>query len=450
MVPGSGAGATALTVTALGTGAAGNGIFVEIDSFDIGADPFGAAADPKRFNLTVVDSVTGTVERFTNLTTASGNARTADAVVNDPATGSRLVKIAMAPRDAAGPAPTGTVYKIGAGPTAATIAADLKLALTITRRQADGTADAANTVTASRGRRAAERLAHPGEPARARRPPRRGDQPDAPRATPAEVAKLAGAEVQGELFEGGAQFRLSLTRPTGPAGTARIHDATVTFAGPASGSSLSAAYNMGTVATPHVSSGPSRIRLGLPDRRPGHRQSPPASTAPRTASRPTRCSRTPSPLSTGPTRSSTCSASRTWSGRRRPTQRCRSTPTWWRCTPRRRGCAARSSPSSSSTRHPHVDDVGSAEAVEDHASSASPSTHAGAWFPRIRVDDPLQPGSIISHPPSGAIAGVIARTDAQVGRLAGAGRHRGGAGRGLRTRGVDLRRRSTACSTRSG
>ena len=43
------------------------------------------------------------------------------------------------------------------------------------------------------------------------------------------------------------------------------------------------------------------------------------------------------------------------------------------------------------------------------------SPHAGAWFPNIRVDDPLQPGTIMSHPPSGAVAGVIARTANRVG-----------------------------------
>ncbi|MBN3496361.1 phage tail sheath family protein [Arthrobacter pascens] len=412
VVPGSGGGATALTVTALGTGAVGNGIFLEIDSFDIGADPFGAAADTKRFNLTVVDSVTGTVERFTNLTTASGNARTADAVVNDPATGSRLVKIAMAPRDAAGPAPTGTVYKIGAGPATATIAADLKLALTITRRQTDGTADAANTVTAL------EVVALPtGSPTPAS--PRElvarlvGAINQTLRATPAEIAKLAGAEVQGELFEGGAQFRLSLTRPTGPAGTARIHDATITFAGPASGSSLSAAYNMGSVATPHVSSGPSRVRLGLPiaglvttatagvD---GATHGQPSDTVFKNA---VTALDGPDPFF-----NLLCLPDLV-----RPSTTDPAVPQHSNVVAvyaeAARVCAKKFAflvvdPP------PQVNDVGSAEQWKTMQLGFS-STHAAAWFPRIRVDDPLQPGSIISHPPSGAIAGVIARTDAQVG-----------------------------------
>ena len=103
VLAGDGTGATALTLTALGSGAAGGSIFVEVDSFDIDADPFGTAPDKKRFNLTVLDSLTGRTERFGNLTTASGNARTADAVVNDPTTGSKLVRLTMTPRDQAGP-----------------------------------------------------------------------------------------------------------------------------------------------------------------------------------------------------------------------------------------------------------------------------------------------------------------------------------------------------------
>jgi uncharacterized protein len=43
------------------------------------------------------------------------------------------------------------------------------------------------------------------------------------------------------------------------------------------------------------------------------------------------------------------------------------------------------------------------------------SNHSAAYFPNIRVDDPLVPGALRAHPPSGAIAGVFARTDGQFG-----------------------------------
>lgn len=43
------------------------------------------------------------------------------------------------------------------------------------------------------------------------------------------------------------------------------------------------------------------------------------------------------------------------------------------------------------------------------------STNAALYFPRIRVADPLQEGRLADFPPCGAVAGVIARTDAQRG-----------------------------------
>jgi phage tail sheath protein FI len=63
---------------------------------------------------------------------------------------------------------------------------------------------------------------------------------------------------------------------------------------------------------------------------------------------------------------------------------------------------------------PDVTTVGAAEAWKTLKFTFQ-SNHSAAFFPSIRVDDPLVPGSIRSHPPSGAIAGVIARTDGQSG-----------------------------------
>lgn len=54
-------------LTALSTGAAGNEIFVEIDPYGIGAKPFDATADKKRFNITITDRTTGCMERFGDL-----------------------------------------------------------------------------------------------------------------------------------------------------------------------------------------------------------------------------------------------------------------------------------------------------------------------------------------------------------------------------------------------
>jgi uncharacterized protein len=88
--------AQSLGLTALGSGAAGNELLVEFDSFDIDAKPFSTAADKKRFNLTVTDRLTGRVERFSRLSTSSTDGRFASTVVNDPATGSKLVKLDVA------------------------------------------------------------------------------------------------------------------------------------------------------------------------------------------------------------------------------------------------------------------------------------------------------------------------------------------------------------------
>jgi hypothetical protein len=63
---------------------------------------------------------------------------------------------------------------------------------------------------------------------------------------------------------------------------------------------------------------------------------------------------------------------------------------------------------------PNVANVGAAEAWKSLQFTFQ-SNHAAAYFPNIRVDDPLVPGSIRSAPPSGAIAGVFARTDGQFG-----------------------------------
>ena len=41
--------------------------------------------------------------------------------------------------------------------------------------------------------------------------------------------------------------------------------------------------------------------------------------------------------------------------------------------------------------------------------------NAALYFPRLRMPDPLQENRLEDFPPSGAIAGILARTDAQRG-----------------------------------
>jgi phage tail sheath protein FI len=63
---------------------------------------------------------------------------------------------------------------------------------------------------------------------------------------------------------------------------------------------------------------------------------------------------------------------------------------------------------------PGIVDADSAE-LWKAANFTLQSEHAAIYFPNIRVDDPLEPGSIRSHPPSGAIAGLFARNDSRTG-----------------------------------
>jgi phage tail sheath protein FI len=63
---------------------------------------------------------------------------------------------------------------------------------------------------------------------------------------------------------------------------------------------------------------------------------------------------------------------------------------------------------------PDVTDVDKARAWKTGKLNLR-SDYAATYFPRLKISDPLNPGSLRSHPPSGAIAGVMARTDANRG-----------------------------------
>ena len=52
------------------------------------------------------------------------------------------------------------------------------------------------------------------------------------------------------------------------------------------------------------------------------------------------------------------------------------------------------------------------DAVDDQGDVAPNERNAALYFPRIRQPDPLRPGQIGTFAPSGAVAGIIARTDA--------------------------------------
>lgn len=93
----------ALAFTALSRGAWANDVIVDVDYDAI------PAADTDAFNLTLTDLVTGDVERFPAVSMDTGAARFVEKVVNDEATGSRMVAVEVADAAAGRPQQTGTV-----------------------------------------------------------------------------------------------------------------------------------------------------------------------------------------------------------------------------------------------------------------------------------------------------------------------------------------------------
>ncbi|MFG2106443.1 phage tail sheath family protein [Micromonospora chersina] len=400
-----------ITLTALSSGAASNSIFVEVDPFDIDAHPYSTtpAHDKKRFNLTIADAITGRVERFTNLTTAAGNTRTVDTVVNDPTTGSKLVKLTLDGKDAEGPKATGSIYAISKMPADGKFTADVKLQVSVTRRAANGGDDSGTSVANLETTVFAKDSAKPVSPLElVTRLVAALNQ--AIRAQPGEAAKLGGTSIEGAVFEGGTLVRLKLTPPSGAVGSERIYDATVTIKEPSGQTTLKDTYGIDTAKVTN----PSRYLLGQKydsslvtgetagDNGDAHGQ--PDSAAFKAA---ITGLETPDPFfnllclpdlvrpsTTDPKALHHTNAATVYAEADRV---CAKKFAFLLVDP-----------------PPDTVDVGSAEAWKTTKFLFS-SSHAGAWFPHIRVDDPLEPGAIVSHPPSGAIAGVIARTDSRVG-----------------------------------
>ncbi len=395
-----GADDPSVTVTALSSGTSGNGLFLEIDRIDV--------AGPARFTLSVIDTVTGRVERFPDLTPAAADVRSADAIVDDPTTGSQLVELTVDARDKDAPANTGSVYQVTAPLATGPAAANLTVSVDLTPRKTDGTAGApvtlADVTVISTG----------------------STLPASPlelvtrlvtaintalRADPTTHDTLGGVAVEGLTYSTNPLLlRLQVARPTGPVGAARVHDATVELKAPAGGTSFLTTYG---IEPDKATINPSRYRLG----------SPYASAAVIQEQRGDDGDTAGQPDTTD------LKAAITALDARDPFFNVLCLPDLVR-------------PRTTDPLTPHHDnpsgvyaeaarvcgnkfaflvvdpppsavDVGTAEAWKNAIGFAS--THAGAWFPNLRVDNPLVPGSILSHPPSGAIAGVIARTDARVG-----------------------------------
>jgi hypothetical protein len=95
-----------LTFTALSSGTWANGELL----IDVDLNGLPASSDPTAFNLTITDLVDGTVESFPNVSLLSAQSKYVANVVNDPDNGSQLVNVEVgSPSQTAPPAITGLV-----------------------------------------------------------------------------------------------------------------------------------------------------------------------------------------------------------------------------------------------------------------------------------------------------------------------------------------------------
>jgi phage tail sheath protein FI len=407
------------TVTALSSGAAGNDIFVEFDPFGINAKPFDNAADKTRFNISIFDRTTGTQERFGDVSTTSAAARCVLTVINDVDTGSGLVSVAVPQVGANKPGPqaTGTIYNLGKKLAAGKVAADVTALLSVAIPGDDGKYPAAAAINQlavtifkkdedepTSAREFANRLAS------ALNAAIRGDVNA--RAAMAGVAIEAAAF--GEGIDNNANMPISFIRlrtapPNGTKPPRRVHEATITLEDPQAGTKLLNAYTLAEKAK-----NPSRYALGLVYDKmqvltavagaDGDSSGQPDDNVFKNA---ISGLDVPDPFFDilclpdivrpkldDPNAEFHSNVAEVYAEAARI---CENKFAFLLVDP-----------------SPYVTDANKAGDWKSTKFQFN-SDHAAAYFPNIRVNDPLSPGMIRSHPPSGAIAGAIARTDARAG-----------------------------------
>jgi phage tail sheath protein FI len=407
-------GAASLTLTALSSGLGGTEIYAEIDPFGIGADPYGASPIKTIYNLSLFDRLTGRTERFGGIKTASGDARTAQTVVNDVGTGSKLVALSTLSFGLPRPEPTGSIYAVGALPAAGTYAKDVVLNVAVDVRDAAGAAAAGQSLAATTV------VVFPVGSAKPQTPleliTRMAAAINAKLREPAPALVMEGVGIEAELFEGGKFFRLRTAGPGPTLPTKRLHDATVTIAD--IGSAPAGTDKFGTVvfAVAEKVANPSRYRIGAPYTFTGNEVSAATAGADGNVSGQPKTDDfkaavmaldTPDPFfntlclpdlvrpsATDPNALHHPSAMSIYG---EAALICRKKFAFLLIDP-----------------FPGLNDVGAAESWKTTTFTFQ-SSHAAAYFPNIRVDDPLVAGSIRAHPPSGALAGLYARTDGNVG-----------------------------------
>lgn len=418
---GNGQAARVVTLTALSRGASGNGLLAEIDSFGLGLDPSSATA-PIQFNLNLTDRVSGRSESFGNLTTSAAGARVANAVINDPSTGSQLITLDLKAPNAPAPAPTGTLVKLPDITAPGTkFAAVCRLSVQVDILDNAGAYQAALgftlpniTVFSASDTRPVSKLELVTRTLNAVNAAIRADAVAGP--------KMNGLQIEAALFEGGgyARFRISAPAATGPGGAAydrRIYDATIRFAEPvpAPAAAEKSWLTDFTDAAYGVKAAPSRLQLGAAypaaildgSAAPGADGDASGQPAPNDF-----LNAVTSLDSLDPFFNTLCLPDLA-----RPSANDPLTPFYSNAMSIYNEAAlvcANKFAFLIIDPPCNVIDAGSALAWKALGFTFQ-SSHAGAWFPNIRVDDPLVTGAIRSHPPSGAIAGVIARMDGEYG-----------------------------------
>jgi phage tail sheath protein FI len=402
----------AMTLTALSSGLGGSEIYAEIDPFEIGASPYGVGEKKNIYNLSLFDRLTGRTERFGNLKMVAGDARTGQTVVNDLGTGSKLVKL-DADFTVNRPEPTGSIYAVGALPAAGNFAKDVILNVAVDVRDAAGAASAALSLGATAVTVFTAGTAKPQTPLELVN--RMAAAINAELRKPPASLVMEGVGIEIELFEAGKLFRLRTAAPATPLPTRRLSDATVTIADPGAPPVGTDKFSAALFAVAEKIANPSRYRVGAPYTFTGNEVKSSTGAADGTSGQPNTtvfkaavmALETPDPFfnilclpdlvrpsATDPNALQHASAMSIYGEAARI---CAKKFAFLLIDP-----------------FPGVNDVGAAEAWKS-ASFTFQSSHAAAYFPNIRVDDPLAPGSIRSHPPSGAMAGVYARTDGNVG-----------------------------------
>lgn len=409
-----GAAGKTLTLTALASGKAGGEILVDVDAF-------GSSGDNKRFNLNVVDRVTGRSERFSSLSMSSSSTRFAPQVVSDESSGSRLVELELAPAaiNIGGPKPNGTIYSLGALPTTP-MSGDATLTVSIDVQKGDGSGVDAAASVSSLVVKVLPKDAPPPASVNAlvARIVSAINTAIAKKMTVDANAARAwkGLAVEGIAAENGTRMRLRTVLVGSEAANSRFNDATVTIADP--GSPLPAG-TVGALATfgitaQALSVNASRYPLGaavsgapLAGTRVGVDGNASGQPSEDDFMEAIRSLATPDPFF-----NLLCLPDlvRPADGDPMKPQHDNAMIVYAEAA---RICAEKHAfliidP------EPDVVDVASAEGWK---SSKFPfqSSHAAVYFPNIRVDDPLESGAVRTHPPSGAIAGVFARTDSQYG-----------------------------------